>query len=96
MEQRWVAQLASYDFVVKYRAGRENGNVDSLSRLSVPPTEQNRLAEVQQIDVSGGATALGALGIDEWREAQQGDEDLQLVMQHVRSAGVPTTLERRA
>lgn len=31
VEQRWVAQLASYDFVVKYWAGQENGNADSLS-----------------------------------------------------------------
>ncbi|XDV39796.1 hypothetical protein PO909_008985 [Leuciscus waleckii] len=42
--------------------------------------EQNQFAEVQQIDANGDATALGTLGIDEWREAQRGDEDLQVVM----------------
>lgn len=33
VEQRWVAQLASFDFEVKYRAGRENTNEDALSRF---------------------------------------------------------------
>lgn len=33
MEQRWVAQLASFNFEVKYRTGRENTNADVLSRL---------------------------------------------------------------
>lgn len=31
-EQRWVAQLAGFDFTVQYRPGRVNGNADSLSR----------------------------------------------------------------
>lgn len=31
-EQRWAAQLASFDFDVKYRSGRSNGNADALSR----------------------------------------------------------------
>lgn len=33
VEQRWVAQLAEYDFEVQYKPGRENTNVDVLSRL---------------------------------------------------------------
>lgn len=32
-EQHWVAQLASFDFEVKYRAGKENTNDDALSRF---------------------------------------------------------------
>ncbi|KAI2650219.1 Transposon Tf2-6 polyprotein [Labeo rohita] len=95
VEQRWVAQLASYDFVVKYRAGRENGNADSLSRLPVCPTEPKPSGEVQHTDASGDVTLPGALGTDEWREAQQEDEDLQLVMQYVSSASVPSGPERR-
>lgn len=31
-EQRWVAQLAVFDFSVQYRPGHVNGNADSLSR----------------------------------------------------------------
>ncbi|KAJ8010306.1 hypothetical protein DPEC_G00073670 [Dallia pectoralis] len=32
IEQRWVSILARFDFDVVYRPGRENGNVDALSR----------------------------------------------------------------
>lgn len=31
-EQRWAAQLASFDFEIKYRSGRSNQNADALSR----------------------------------------------------------------
>ncbi len=55
----------------------------------MPPTEHKQSAEVQHIDASGDATNPSALGIDEWREAQQGDKDLQLVMWYVRSASWP-------
>ncbi|KAK9519951.1 hypothetical protein VZT92_022642 [Zoarces viviparus] len=32
MEQRWTAQLAAFDFTIKYRPGRSNQNADALSR----------------------------------------------------------------
>lgn len=35
-EQRWAAQLASFDFEIKYRSGRSNRNADSLSRRHPP------------------------------------------------------------
>ena len=35
-EQRWAAQLASFDFEVKYRSGRSNRNADALSRQHSP------------------------------------------------------------
>ena len=31
--QRWVSELASYNFTIKYRSGRENRDADALSRL---------------------------------------------------------------
>uniref|UniRef100_A0A8P4KCX1 Gypsy retrotransposon integrase-like protein 1 n=1 Tax=Dicentrarchus labrax TaxID=13489 RepID=A0A8P4KCX1_DICLA len=31
-EQRWAAQLAAFDFSIRYRSGRSNANADSLSR----------------------------------------------------------------
>ncbi|KAK7922290.1 hypothetical protein WMY93_009192 [Mugilogobius chulae] len=31
-EQRWAAQLASFDFTLRYRSGRTNTNADALSR----------------------------------------------------------------
>ncbi|KAK0131974.1 Retrovirus-related Pol polyprotein from transposon 17.6 [Merluccius polli] len=34
-EHRWAAQLATFDFEIKYRSGRSNGNADALSRQYV-------------------------------------------------------------
>ena len=31
-ELRWVAQLAQFDYEIKYRSGRSNVNADALSR----------------------------------------------------------------
>lgn len=31
--QRWIAELASYDFDIRYRSGRKNTDADTLSRL---------------------------------------------------------------
>lgn len=32
MEQRWAAQLADFNFTIRYRSGRSNKNADALSR----------------------------------------------------------------
>nr|XP_055037645.1 obscurin-like [Misgurnus anguillicaudatus] len=39
VEQRWVAQLANYDYQLQYQPGREHVNADVLSRL---PEERGR------------------------------------------------------
>ena len=36
LEQRWAAQLASFDFEIRYRSGKCNTNADALSRLHSP------------------------------------------------------------
>lgn len=38
VEQRWAAQLAGFQFEVRYRPGRTNGNADALSRWPVHET----------------------------------------------------------
>lgn len=43
-EQRWVAQLAVFDYVIKYRSGKVNRNADALSRQYVKPAE-SRMVE---------------------------------------------------
>lgn len=39
MEQRWAAQLAIYNFEIKYRTGKTNQAADALSRLPRQGTE---------------------------------------------------------
>lgn len=41
-EQRWIAQLAAFDFTVQYRPGRVNGNADSLSRQYSEQVSEDR------------------------------------------------------
>jgi len=38
VEQRWASELANFDFVIKYRPGKRNGNADALSRQYLPST----------------------------------------------------------
>lgn len=37
VEQRWIAELAAFDFKVLYKPGRNNQNADALSRYPVDP-----------------------------------------------------------
>ncbi|KAK7918908.1 hypothetical protein WMY93_010192 [Mugilogobius chulae] len=39
LEHRWAAQLAAFDFEIKYRSGRSNGNADALSRQYLPSSD---------------------------------------------------------
>lgn len=45
----WAAQLASFDFVIKYRPGRSNRNADGLSRL---PLTDEELTQCESISDS--------------------------------------------
>ena len=35
-EMKWVSQLAQFNFEVKFRSGKSNGNADALSRKPIP------------------------------------------------------------
>ena len=39
--QRWVELLSAYNFHLSYRRGQENANADFLSRLPLPPIEED-------------------------------------------------------
>ena len=45
---RWALQLAEFDFIIKYRKGRNNGNADGLSRN--PIDDVNSIQETTEID----------------------------------------------
>lgn len=42
---RWAVMLGAYEYVISYRAGKDNGNADALSRLPVPETPEKEAKE---------------------------------------------------
>lgn len=53
VEHRWAAQLASFDFELKYRSGRLNRNADALSRQYQP-----ELSDVQDLALGNSVPKL--------------------------------------
>lgn len=92
VEQRWVAQLANFDFTVKYWAGCDNTNADSLSRFPVAQTAPIEVRQVEAMDACQMVT--DTLDVEEWRKSQSEDEELQQVWKYVESSSVPTVEER--
>ncbi|XP_049331323.1 retrovirus-related Pol polyprotein from transposon opus [Astyanax mexicanus] len=66
VEQRWVSQLALFNFNIKYRPGLSNRNADALSRLPACPTPQSFQETVSGISIplQVGATKATISTID--------------------------------
>lgn len=78
VEQRWVAQMAAFDFEVKYRAGRENMNADALFRFPKVPVQKsgttNPASGVAATTTSDqeGTSVLG----EDWKSLQEVDPNI--------------------
>uniref|UniRef100_A0A8C2FG16 Gypsy retrotransposon integrase-like protein 1 n=1 Tax=Cyprinus carpio TaxID=7962 RepID=A0A8C2FG16_CYPCA len=106
-EQRWAAQLASFDFELKYRSGRSNQNADALSRQG--PASQGELeqllpgtalpAMVRQAGVAGvvsqaAVTVFPGLTVD-MQSLQREDPVIGEALRFWRRGVPPTAVERR-
>ena len=66
--QRWYLTLSGYDYRLYYKPGKENVNVDSLSRLPLPETLENTqqpteiIHMMEKIDKS----PINARAINQW------------------------------
>ena len=50
--QRWVAELANYNFNIKYRAGRHNIDADALSRITRLQQDSHQgVSDIISVDV---------------------------------------------
>uniref|UniRef100_A0A669D8G6 ribonuclease H n=1 Tax=Oreochromis niloticus TaxID=8128 RepID=A0A669D8G6_ORENI len=94
-EQRWVAQLASFDYEIKYRSGKSNINADALSRFPTVPAEHLEGAGSERGVTSAAIELTCEVEGSDWAEAQAGDPDIQVVKQLVEAQVAPTKLERQ-
>lgn len=108
MEHRWAAQLAVFDFNIKYRSGRSNGNADALSRQYLTSSELARTAlpgssvplALQRVERPPIATlslvsALPGRSLSEIRALQESDPSLSQILVFWRRGVQPTPVERR-
>ena len=111
VEQRWAAQLAAFDFEIKYRAGRSNQNADALSRLpacsntlrdlvlpstAVPEAIQGAVGHVSVSAVQGLVSVFPRYTPVELGTLQRADPLLESVCGFWRRQVRPTSVERRA
>lgn len=87
-EHRWAAELALYNFDVKFRSGKTNGNADALSRIGTSlPTEiqatiaQQTIEEITcsfqtAIETNSEGSVLPQLSFQELRSLQETDPTL--------------------
>lgn len=109
VEQRWVAQLANYDYQLQYRPGREHTNADALSQLptrgdsrgsSQPgPGQEEEGPMVGVVEAPGSQREVVPVswGWDpqRWRARQQEDEELRNLSEWLRQGRRPTPTERQ-
>lgn len=88
VEQRWVAQLANFNYRIKYRPGRTNVNADILSWL---PGEQPRVAMFHAATGEGEAPTM--MEVSSWRERQQRDPDLSQLTRWLEQGQKPSPLD---
>lgn len=105
LEQRWVAQMAPFNYEIRYRPGRQNGNADPLSRqnpdpfvlldqtlgTALPTSLQQSVTPVVQALV----TALPGNDITHLRSCQDQDPVFQEVLPHWRRGVKPGRDDRR-
>jgi transposase InsO family protein len=88
---RWILNLQEYQFDIKHRPGRQNGNADALSRFppKVPPP-QLVINDDDQLAVGIAATEiLPQWSLDELRDAQGADHGIARVIDHLTTTKEP-------
>lgn len=97
---RWMEQLASFQYQIVHRPGKQHANADALSRLPAYPAVVEEVIGAPPVAGSGGVSHIRVLrgarhrqssgpreGMDdELVRAQSGDEDIRLLVQLVNAS----------
>ncbi|KAL1264143.1 hypothetical protein QQF64_004498 [Cirrhinus molitorella] len=100
-EQRWVAQLACFDYEIRYRSGRINKNADALSRQYLPivtttpvpgPLQQAEALQRQPHVIQTAIFALPHHSASDMRSLQWADLDIRAVLTFWRQKKRPSSV----
>lgn len=109
VEQRWASELANFDYVIKYKPGKSNGNADALSRqyLPVSGTAEHlapgtRLPQsIQQMPNPAPEVTQNTISVfpchapSDLRLLQEGDPTIQSFLKFWSRKRTPDVTERR-
>ena len=97
VEQRWAAELASFNFRIEYRAGKHNANADALSRIRWPNAGGCSNEEMEDARMDASPTAEVLAGIAATSTVPE-TVRLRLLEDaiHIEELGVTTPADERA
>uniref|UniRef100_A0A3B3IDF7 Gypsy retrotransposon integrase-like protein 1 n=1 Tax=Oryzias latipes TaxID=8090 RepID=A0A3B3IDF7_ORYLA len=101
VEQRWVAQLANFDYTIRYRPGKDHTNADALSRLHIAstglgPVGTQTVHVMEVLDETEEPFNGWGWNPGLWRLEQQRDPTVCQVRDYLTQGGLPGAAERRA
>lgn len=109
-EQRWVAELAVFNYTVRYRPGRSNQNADALSRqpsfcapiFTVPsrpgtllPEAVHAAAQCSKAVVQSNISVLPERSTDDLVLLQQADPVISSIMPYLQQQQMPGRVQRQ-
>ena len=68
---RWALKIQDYDIEIGYRAGKDNQNADTLSRVPLQPVAETILNKKEE---------------DNWKTAQEGDTFCSLIIKNLKDS----------
>ncbi len=82
---RWILSLQEYQFQIKHRPGKQNGNADAISRFpgNLDPTVSMTNDDDRLVTGVGATEIYAQWSIDELREAQDSYSGISRVVHHL-------------
>ena len=102
VEQRWVAEMGSFNFTTVFKSGKHNLDADALSRnpVGAPTPEEEDLTAVTSIRICTPVAAvlpadIEALTADALGALQSADPDIEPIRQAIINEKLPSKADRQ-